>query len=286
MRRFDLKFGPDFLATVPSEPGVYRFLDAADEVVYVGKASDLKRRLTQYRNAGTTRRGRKPHRIMKDAVSLAFETFPTELDASLEEVRLIQRLHPRHNVASAYEFLYPFIGLMSVRPARWSRTRDLALVLSSRPELFPELAFHGCYRGRETVALGFFALTRLLRHLGHQEPRARWRSFAERDPHARVIGLRRLPEDLIPGLAPLLEGRSLELVADLAVRLLEVPSACARADEVQADLDLVATFFGDEARPLREAIEATAFPTWPVTQAARDPLFLRFRALGPERLAG
>ncbi len=278
MRRFDLKFGPDLLATVPSEPGVYRFVDAADTVVYVGKAADLRRRLTQYRNAGTTRRGRKPHRIMKDAVALLWETFPTDLDASLEEVRLIQRLRPRHNIASAYEFLYPYIGLRADSLALHSRKRDLTLVLTSKPDLFPELRMHGAYRSRETVALGFFAAVRLLRHLAHQEPKARVKALVARDEHALPVALRRVPDELIGGLEALLRGQSTDVLGELAVGLLEVPSARAKASEVQADVDLVTTFFHEEAKPLRRVVEATAFAHWPVPQTERDPLFLRFRA--------
>ena len=52
MRLFDQRFGVDFLAGVPTAPGVYRFLDAAGALLYVGKAGSLRRRLAQYRTAG------------------------------------------------------------------------------------------------------------------------------------------------------------------------------------------------------------------------------------------
>ena len=61
VRRFDRKFGKDFLAGIPPEPGIYLFRDERDEVLYVGKAKDLRRRLGSYRNA--TRR--KLHRKMR-----------------------------------------------------------------------------------------------------------------------------------------------------------------------------------------------------------------------------
>ena len=56
MRTFDRKFGADFLAGVPLEPGTYRLYDAAGTLIYVGKAGNLRRRLAQYRTAGRQRR--------------------------------------------------------------------------------------------------------------------------------------------------------------------------------------------------------------------------------------
>lgn len=277
MRRFDLKFGPELLATVPSEPGVYRFLDAQGDVVYVGKAGDLKRRLTQYRNAGTTRRGRKPHRIMKDAVHLEWQVCPSELDASLEELRLIQRLKPRHNIVGTFDFLYPFVGL--AHRATIGQKVELFLVLSSRPELFPELTFHGVFRSREMVALGLLALNRLLSAVGHFDKDHSRKTLGGRDEYAIVTGARRVPARLLPGLDSLLMGQSLELLPELMVALLESPSATARAAEIQADVDQVAAFFKEECQPLRRAIEATRYEVYPVPQAERDALFLRYRRL-------
>ena len=52
MRLFDEKFGARFLATVPSVPGVYRFLDATGVLLYVGQSANLRRRLGQKEDAG------------------------------------------------------------------------------------------------------------------------------------------------------------------------------------------------------------------------------------------
>jgi len=58
VRIFDRKFGVDFLAGVPREPGIYRMYDAADGLLYVGKARNLRRRLAQYRTARRTKSAR------------------------------------------------------------------------------------------------------------------------------------------------------------------------------------------------------------------------------------
>jgi hypothetical protein len=57
-----LAFDRDILTSAPDEPGVYRFLDAAGEVIYVGKAKRMKRRLAVYRRISLAAR-RKRHRI-------------------------------------------------------------------------------------------------------------------------------------------------------------------------------------------------------------------------------
>jgi len=256
---------------------VVALLDEVDEagaVVYVGKAKNLKRRLAQYRLAGPGRRGKKPRTLVKEATSIEWEVFPTELDACLEEVRLIQRLRPRQNVASAFAFLYPLIGLASDRDTlRWCYTTS--------PDLFPDYGFHGAYRSRDTTGEAFFALMRLLHWVGHPEPRHRLGVDAERDQHSWVFGFRRLPPAYATAWPPFLRGEHDAILADLACRLLDKPSACAKAAEVQADLSALARFFSEEAHALRCAVTEVGFEAWPVPQAERDPLFLRFRAGAP-----
>ena len=114
MRLFDEKFGAAFLAAVPSGPGVYRFYDAAGALLYVGKATNLRRRLAQYRTAGRKKKERKRRALVKAAARIAWEVCGSPLAAELTEIRLIQTLNPRRNVASAFPFLYPFVGIQTV----------------------------------------------------------------------------------------------------------------------------------------------------------------------------
>jgi len=272
VRRFDRKFGPDFLETVPEEPGVYRFFDDAGAVVYVGKAKNLRKRLAQYRNAGPGRRGKKPRTLVKEATAIEWEVLPSELDACLEEVRLIQALKPRQNVAAAFSFLYPMIGVRTHRDT-------VRFLYTTSPEHFPEYALHGAFRSRDTTGEAFFSLMRLLRWIGHPEPRTRLGGDDRRDEHSWVFGFRRLPDTHATAWTPFFRGEHDVIVSELACRLLDKPSARARAAEVQADLRALARFFSEEAAPLRRAVNELALPTWPVPQTERDPLFLRARAL-------
>jgi hypothetical protein len=268
---FDRKFGPDFLAGVPREPGIYRLYDAAGELLYVGKARSLRRRLAQYRTTRRTRKDRKRRALVRAAHRIEWETCSSELAASLAEIGLIQALRPRRNVAGAFPFLYPFIGIQ-VDGA------DTRFCLTTSPEAFAAFELHGAFRSREVTAEGFFTLMRLLRFIGHRTaPRARDR--LRLPPHSHVWTFRRLPRDWVERCTGLLRGTTRVALEQLALRLLEHDGACARRTAIHADLRAVERFFEDEASTLARAIRATGFAGYPVPQRERDALFLRYRAL-------
>ena len=172
MRLFDQRFGVDFLAGVPTAPGVYRFLDAAGALLYVGKAGSLRRRLAQYRTAGRKKNERKRRALVKAAATITWEVCASDLAASLTEIRLIQTLRPRRNVASAFPFLYPYIGIRV-------DGRETFFCLTTGPEAFPSFELHGAFRSRDATGEAFHALARLLRFVGHPIPRARQRIIGE-----------------------------------------------------------------------------------------------------------
>lgn len=270
-KAFDATLGGGFLAAVPQAPGVYRWLDADGVVIYVGKAKNLRRRLAQYRNTRPrAKRHSKRREIVRDAAALTWDVLPSDLDACLEEVRLIQTLRPRHNVASAFEFLYPLLGLDV-------RADHVRLCLTTLPERFPGYALHGAFRSRDLTGGAFFALMRLLRFVAHPVPR---RALGDDDDveHSYVFGWRRLAPRWPAALDAFWRGEDPALLGDLAVALLDRAGARAQAEVVQADLRLLRAFFREEAAPLRAAVTATGFTAWPVPQADRDPLFLRYRS--------
>jgi excinuclease ABC subunit C len=93
--------------TAPSGPGVYRMIDAAGELLYVGKARHLKRRVQSYaRAAGHNNR---IARMIADTASMEFVTTATEIEALLLEANLIKRLKPRFNVVLRDDKSFPFI---------------------------------------------------------------------------------------------------------------------------------------------------------------------------------
>lgn len=271
MRIFDRKFGADFLSRVPREPGIYRLYDAAGGLVYVGKARNLRQRLGQYRTARRTKKDRKRRALVRCAERIEWAVCASELDASLTEIALIQALRPRTNVAGAFSFLYPFIGIQV-------DGRDTRFCLTTSPEAFGAFDLHGAFRSREVTREAFFALMRLLRFVGHPAPRRR-RDRLSVPRHSHVFMFRRLPPDWPELWRALLRGASRVALEQLSVRLLEYDGACARSEAVHADLRSVQRFFDDEASALAKAIAATGYVGYPVPQRERDALFLRYRDL-------
>jgi excinuclease ABC subunit C len=113
VRNFDLKFGTEFLGTLPGSPGVYLVYNHQDQLIYVGKAKNLKRRLSQYRNSLRRKKHRRMRGIVKEATRIEIQRAETDLDACLTETMLIQKYRPRWNIVGAYSFLYPLIGIRS-----------------------------------------------------------------------------------------------------------------------------------------------------------------------------
>jgi excinuclease ABC subunit C len=106
-----VKSGPEviaaYLRTLPQSPGVYRMLDAAGEVIYVGKARSLKARVSNYaRLNGHTNR---IARMILATVSMEFVTVRTEAEALLLEANLIKRFRPRFNVLMRDDKSFPYI---------------------------------------------------------------------------------------------------------------------------------------------------------------------------------
>lgn len=97
----------DFVRRLPNGPGVYRMYDAKGDVLYVGKARSLKKRVSNYtRIAGQSNR---IARMIQATVSMEFVSTRTETEALLLEANLIKRLRPRFNVLLRDDKSFPYI---------------------------------------------------------------------------------------------------------------------------------------------------------------------------------
>jgi excinuclease ABC subunit C len=95
----------------PSAPGVYRMVDAQGEVLYVGKAKNIKKRVIAYTRP--TGHDNRIVRMISGTATMEFVTTKTETEALLLEANLIKRLRPRFNVLLRDDKSFPFILITS-----------------------------------------------------------------------------------------------------------------------------------------------------------------------------
>ncbi|WP_045392073.1 excinuclease ABC subunit UvrC [Falsirhodobacter sp. alg1] len=125
-----------YLKTLDGSPGVYRMLDAQSQVLYVGKARNLRMRVSNYaRPSGHSGR---IARMIRDTASMMFLTTRTETEALLLEQNLIKQLKPRYNVLLRDDKSFPDI-----------------LIAKDHP--FPMIRKHRGKRGKEGAYFGPFA---------------------------------------------------------------------------------------------------------------------------------
>lgn len=95
------------ISFLPETPGVYMYLDAAGEVIYVGKAKNLKRRVSSYFNR--THDVLRTNLLVRNIVDMRYIVVPTEQDALNLENSMIKEYKPRYNVLLKDDKSYPWI---------------------------------------------------------------------------------------------------------------------------------------------------------------------------------
>jgi hypothetical protein len=145
------------------------------------------------------------------------------------------------------------------------------------PEEFPELDFHGAFRSRERTRDAFFSLMDLLRLIGHPMPRAkRGIPLVPRGSTYR-FSFRQIPREWSARIESFFRGEDFSLIEELAILLLDRPTALARREETQKKLRTIRLFWRHEIQPLRAASQAVGLVNYPVPQRDRDLLFIDLR---------
>jgi len=96
-----------FLKSVPHKPGVYRMLNAQDDVIYVGKAKDLKKRLASYFRSNVD--GAKTRALVSQIRQVEITVTNTETEALILENNLIKQFMPKYNVLLRDDKSFPYI---------------------------------------------------------------------------------------------------------------------------------------------------------------------------------
>jgi predicted GIY-YIG superfamily endonuclease len=113
-RPLDKQLGQRFFRQAPRQPGVYLMRDAADRVLYVGKAKNLKRRLQNYRVANPDRMPRRHLRMVREVARIEFQFCLGEAAALKRESRLLRALRPKFNRAGVWQGKTRFLAWRQV----------------------------------------------------------------------------------------------------------------------------------------------------------------------------
>lgn len=128
------------ISTLPNSPGVYQYYDADQKLLYVGKAKNLKKRVSSYftkqHDNGRTRL------LVKKIVTIKHIVVQTETDALLLENNLIKKYRPRYNVLLKDDKTYPWICIKNERFPR---------VFSTRRMIKDGSQYYGPYTSMKTV---------------------------------------------------------------------------------------------------------------------------------------
>jgi excinuclease ABC subunit C len=100
--------------TLPAGPGVYRMINARGDVLYVGKARDLKKRVSSYTQI--YRLDARLQRMVAETAAMEFVATHTEVEALLLEANLIKRYLPRYNVLLRDDKSFPYIAITGDHP--------------------------------------------------------------------------------------------------------------------------------------------------------------------------
>mgnify|MGYP001404026924 FL=1 len=111
------------LKTIPQSPGVYQFLNKDQKIIYVGKAKNLKKRVSSYFQKNL--KSRKTINLVKNINSIEHVVVQSESDALLLENSLIKKNQPKYNILLRDDKTYPWICIKNERFPRVFLTRKL-----------------------------------------------------------------------------------------------------------------------------------------------------------------
>ena len=110
------------IKTIPELPGSYQFKNKDGVIIYVGKAKNLKKRISSY---FTGSHDSKTSRLVMNIVDIEYIITHSELDALLLELNLIKKFNPRYNIMLTDDKTYPYIEITTEKHPKLIVTRSI-----------------------------------------------------------------------------------------------------------------------------------------------------------------
>ena len=114
------------ITSLPEEPGIYQYFDKLDQIIYVGKAKNIKKRVSSYFNK--TQENNKTRLLVKSIANIKYIVVKSELDALLLENNLIKTYQPKYNIQLKDDKTFPWIVVTNESFPRVFSTRQKELV--------------------------------------------------------------------------------------------------------------------------------------------------------------
>lgn len=111
------------VSVLPDQPGIYQYFDQTSKIIYVGKAKNLKKRVSSYFNKN--QQNRKTALLVRSIADIKHMIVETEQDALLLENNLIKKYQPRYNIRLKDDKTYPWIVIKNERFPRVFQTRNV-----------------------------------------------------------------------------------------------------------------------------------------------------------------
>ncbi len=274
------RFTREFFSDIPTVPGVYRMRGAGSELLYVGKAKNLRVRVRSYARAAPENASSKTLRLLAKIHEIEWDEKPTETAALLAENSLLREHRPPFNVANTLSHTYAFFHLRN-------DAQGIEIHHGMSPnEAYPDI--YGSFKGIGLSLRTFRALLRLLWTESRDHPalaelppillnRRRLTTFSvPYSPHLteleRRIAYRRLKQ-FFNGTASTL----LNSFTRLAKRKCLTPFDRA---VIEADLETLETFHSNQAKRNYRVKHKTGFADRIIPQNTLDDLFVLAREPG------
>ena len=111
---------------IPKTPGIYKFYNIDNEVIYIGKSKNLNNRIRSYFNKSKNQ-STKTSKMVKEIINISYTVSESEHDALLLENNLIKENKPKYNILLRDDKSYPYIAISKERFPRIYTTRKVNL---------------------------------------------------------------------------------------------------------------------------------------------------------------